>query len=270
MLPWRTRLSMGLLMHIHLHARAGRRAKTAPAPGRGARRLPKNALAGLIDSLESTVRGLDWNPAGTVWGNYYDETNYSDSAFSHKREIVAAALDRLRPATVWDLGANNGTFSRIAAERGIPVVSFDLDPAAVEQNYRQMVQKQERTILPLVMDLTNPSAACGWAGRERESLMDRGPSDLVFALALVHHLAIGHNVPFDRLATFFASVARALVIEFVPKEDSQVQRMLATREDVFSDYSAAAFERAFGAPFRIEQATPVRDSKRTMYVMTRR
>jgi ribosomal protein L11 methylase PrmA len=270
LLPWHTRFSIGLLMHVHLHARAARRAKDAPASAGQRRRMPKNALVGLIDSLDSAVRKLAWEPGGTEWGNYYDETNYTDRAFAHKREIVAAALDRLRPAGVWDLGANNGAFSRVAAERGIPVVSFDLDPSAVEQNYRQVVQKQEQTILPLIMDLTNPSAACGWAGRERESLMDRGPVDLALALALVHHLAIGHNVPFDRLAAFFASVARALVIEFVPKEDSQVQRMLSTRQDVFADYTADAFERAFAGPFRIEQAIPVTDSARTMYVMARR
>ena len=273
LLPWRTRVPTGLGVHIHLHAAAGRRAArkqtSAGTPGPD-RRLPKHALEGLIDSLERTVKALDWEPAGTVWGDYYDATNYSEAAFAHKRELVTAALERLQPVLVWDLGANDGTFSRLASDRGIRVAAFDVDPAAVEKNYRRVRAAQERSIVPLVMDLTNPSPACGWAGQERQSLMERGPADLVMALALVHHLAIAHNVPFENLAAFFASLARSLVIEFVPKDDSQVQRMLATREDVFSDYTQVAFERAFAEQFHIAESTPVTSSRRTLYIMQRR
>ncbi len=271
LLPQHTRLFPGLGVHIHLHAAAGRRAAPKPTPGKPRERLmPKHALQGLIDSLERTVQGLKWEPAGTVWGNYYEDTNYSEAAFAHKREVVTAALDRLQPARVWDLGANDGTFSRLASDRGLPVAAFDVDPAAVEKNYLRMVRAQERGMVPLVMDLTNPSPACGWAGQERQSLVERGPADVALALALVHHLAIAHNVPFEHLAAFFASVARALVIEFVPKDDSQVQRMLATREDVFGDYTQEGFERAFATRFLIEEATPVTSSRRTLYVMRRR
>jgi hypothetical protein len=271
LLPGHTRLFAGLGVHIHLHAAAGRRAARKPSSGEPeGRRMPKHALQGLIDSLERTVQRLTWEPAGTVWGDYYEDTNYTEAAFAHKREAVTAALERLQPALVWDLGANDGTFSRLASDRGIRVAAFDVDPAAVEKNYQRMLASQERGIIPLVMDLTNPSPACGWAGQERQSLMERGPADVALALALVHHLAIAHNVPFEHLAAFFASVARALVIEFVPKDDSQVQRMLATREDVFSDYTQEAFERAFASRFLIDEATPVNSSRRTLYVMRRR
>jgi ribosomal protein L11 methylase PrmA len=268
LLPFRTRLSSGLGVHVHLHARAGRGA--AQPGGRLQRRLPESALRGLIDSLERTVKALTWEPAGTTWGNYYDATNYTEAAFAHKRRIVDEAIARLQPSVVWDLGANDGTFSRLAVDRGIQVLSFDVDPAAVEKNYRHTVEHHDRCLVPLVMDLTNPSPACGWAGQERQSLQERGPADVAFALALVHHLAIGHNVPFDRLAAFFASAARSLVIEFVPKEDSQVQRMLATREDVFDEYTQDTFEQAFGREFLIEETHPVAESRRTMYVMRRR
>jgi len=273
LLPWRTRLSIGLGTHVHLHAAAGRRAAKSPTPGvkpGAGRRMAKHALEGFVDSLERTVKGLVWAPTGTVWGDYYDATNYTDEAFARKREVVSAALERLRPSLVWDLGANDGSFSRLASDRGVRVVAFDVDPAAVEKNYRRVKERQEQWILPLVMDLTNPSSGCGWAGQERQSLAERGPADVAMALALIHHLSIGHNIPFPHVAAFFASVARALIIEFVPKDDSQVQRMLATREDVFSDYSQDAFERAFGTRFHIEDATPVAGSRRTVYVMRRR
>src|SRR5688500_10933381 len=201
----------------------------------------------------------------TVWADNYNDMIYSSPAFDHKREHVTGAIDRLAPSVVWDLGANVGTFSRLASDRGIATMAFDVDVAAVEKNYRTVRERSESHLLPLLLDLSNPSAALGWDNRERLSLAERGPADVVLALALVHHLAIGHNVPFDRLARFFASVARALVIEWVPKADSQVQRLLSTREDVFDGYTQTAFEAAFSERFQIESATPVRESERTIY-----
>ncbi len=272
LLPASTRLRPGILTHVHLQAAAERRV-AARVPGkesRGTRPMSVTASAGLLDSLERTVSGLTWRPPKTTWGDYYEATNYTDTAFSHKREIVGDAIDRVAPRTMWDLGANDGTFSRIGSDRGIPTVAFDVDPVAVEKNYRRVVEKKERHLLPLLLDLTNPSARSGWAHEERDSFADRGPADLVLALALVHHLAIAHNLPLVRIAEFFARIAKALVIEFVPKTDSQVQRMLATRIDIFDEYTRADFEAAFSTCFTIEQAFPVRDAERVVYLMRRR
>ena len=272
LLPATTRLRPGILTHIHLQAAAERRV-AGGAPRMESRRtqaIGQNALAGILDSLERTVTGLTWRPGKTTWGDYYEATNYTDAAFDHKREIVTAAIDRVAPRNVWDLGANDGTFSRLASDRGIPTVAFDVDPVAVEKNYRRVVERKETRLLPLLLDLTNPTARAGWAHEERDSFADRGPADLVLALALVHHLAIAHNVPLPRIAEFFARIARALVIEFVPKGDSQLQRMLSTREDIFDQYTQPDFEAAFGRWFTIEQVTPVRDAERVMYLLRRR
>ena len=257
-LPVSTRLRPGILTHVHLQAAAERRVADGAPPmaSRRTREVSATGSAGILDSLERTVTGLTWRPGKTTWGDYYDATNYTDAAFGHKREIVTAAIDRVAPRNVWDLGANDGTFSRLASDRGIPTVAFDVDPVAVEKNYRRVVERKETRLLPLLLDLTNPSARAGWAHEERDSFADRGPADLVLALALVHHLAIAHNVPLPRIAEFFARVARALVIEFVPKGDSQLQRMLSTREDIFDQYTQPDFEAAFGRWFTIEQMTP--------------
>ncbi len=269
LLPRSTWLRPGLLMHLHLHAASQRHVTGRHIEGK-ARNFGPAALEGLIDSLASTIKSLDWRVPRTTWGDYYSDTNYTSAAFAHKREIVSSALDRLAPVSVWDLGGNDGRFSRLASGRGIETVCFDLDPAAVEMNYRQVKGAPERHLLPLFLDLANPSGRYGWANEERDALADRGPADLALALALVHHLAIGHNVPLERIADFFSRLARALVIEFVPKEDSQVQRLLASREDIFDTYTAEHFERAFSARFEIVEVTRVRESARTIYVMRRR
>ncbi|MCL6566029.1 MAG: SAM-dependent methyltransferase [Acidobacteriia bacterium] len=268
LLPWRTRLQPRLAAHVHLHARVQQRFGDKPKAHAG-RQMSRHAMLGILSSLERTVAALRWEPGGTVWSDYYQDTNYSPAAFEHKRQLVSEFLQRLRPRLVWDLGANIGVFSRLASERGIYTVAFDMDPAAVEKNYRQAAARGDTQLLPLVADLTNPSGAMGWAERERMSLAERGPADALLALALVHHLAIGNNVPLANIAEYFARLGRALIIEFVPKEDSQVQRLLAAREDIFTHYTRAEFERAFGRWFRIEQAVPIRESQRILYCMQR-
>jgi ribosomal protein L11 methylase PrmA len=272
LLPATTRLRPALVMHVHLHARMQR--KYAGTTGASARQrnvaISLTSLRALIQHLESSIDKLRWEPGTSEWSHYYDQTNYSDAALEAKERLVARVLDELRPETVWDLGANTGRFSRLASRAQASTVAFDLDAAAVENNYRAGKAAGETHLLPLVLDLSNPSPAMGWAAEERQSLEQRGPADLVLALALVHHLAIGNNVPLARIAGFLSRLARRLVIEFVPKTDSQVQRMLSSREDIFDEYTVAGFEHAFDAYFSREAALPIPGTDRTLYVLRRR
>ena len=215
LLPKRTHLDFNLSTHVHWHAAAQRRyADQAPEKGKAGVRVSRIALQGLLDSLQSAVRKLHWKPAGTEWGAYYaqDASHYSGEALGHKGELVSQFIEKVQPKTVWDLGANTGLFSRLASQKGIPTVAFDIDPAAVEINYLQQVKQKETHLLPLVMDLTNPSPGLGWGHQERQAFLERGPADLVLALALVHHLAISNNVPLAQLSDFFSQAGRWLVI----------------------------------------------------------
>lgn len=268
LLPFGTRLNFGILTHLHVHASAQRRYADQDVKKTSSNlQMGETSLLGLIDSLQSTVRGLSWKPAGTEWAEYYTDTNYSASALEKKRQIIKTYLEKIQPRSVWDLGANTGLFSRIASDAGTLTVASDIDPAAVELNYRDVLQKKEQNILPLVLDLTNPSPGIGWANEERTAWMQRGPVDVVLALALIHHLAISNNVPFSQLAAFFASLGRWLVIEFVPKSDSQVQRLLSTREDIFSEYTREGLERTFGEFYQIQACEQIEGSQRILYLM---
>lgn len=271
LLPGRTRWNLGLSTHIHLHASAQKRyVDVAVTEARGGRKMSKDALLGLIESLRATVRKLEWKPAGTEWADYYAANNYTDFAFEHKKVLVGDWLLKISPKTIWDLGANAGIFSRVAAETGAYVISSDIDPAAVELNYRQVKESNEQNLLPLVLDLTNPSPSIGWQNRERDSFLQRGPVDAVLALALVHHLAISNNVPLERVAEFFAVCGEWLIVEFVPKSDSQVQKLLRNRVDIFSEYTRTGFESAFGQWYTIQSSSAVRDSERWLYLMKRK
>jgi ribosomal protein L11 methylase PrmA len=271
LLPGGTKLNLGLNLHIHTHAAAQLKyADDTSARKQNKGQMTRNAFLGLIDSLESTIKGLSLKGYKTEWGDYYTATNYTEGSLKEKQELVGKFISQSGAKTLWDLGANTGFFSRVASDKGIFTVAFDIDPLAVEQGWQDVKTKKEKNLLPLVLDLTNPSPAIGWANQERSSFLERGPVDCVMALALIHHMAISNNVPMTTLAEFFASTGRWLIIEFVPKEDSQVQRLLSTREDIFPDYHPEGFERAFTTCFHLRAKELIPGSKRHLYLLERK
>ena len=273
LLPWRTRLNVGLSAHVHLHARAQRRSGSAAQPPSKGSRPPRAISAtgqrALLDSLRRTVAGLRFEASGH-WAGYANSTSYSDTATASKGEIVRGMLVSAGGHTVWDLGANTGVYSSIASQAGYRVVAFDQDAGSVEAHWRQVRGVRNPAILPLVLDLSNPSPSLGWALRERGSFLDRGSPDVLMALALVHHLAIGNNVPLVGIAELFARIAPRAIVEFVPKEDPMTQRLLAARRDIFEGYTIDGFRAAFGEHFRIVRESPVTDSPRTIFLLERR
>ncbi|MCB9799985.1 MAG: SAM-dependent methyltransferase [Candidatus Omnitrophica bacterium] len=270
LLPRRTWLNTGILMHIHLHAKSQKHfsdKEVEVAKTSNARKMSRMGLLGLIDSLETAVKRLQWKPGGTEWADYYDQTNYSDDASKEKARIVDGFIRQVNPRLVWDMGANRGVYSRLASTQGIAAIAFDIDPAAVEKNYRESREKNETLMYPLVLDCTNPSPGIGWEHNERMALMDRSPADLMMALALVHHLAISNNLPLEKIARFFQKLGRHLIIEFVPKNDSQVMRLLKSREDIFPNYTQEGFEKAFAPYFETVEKSIVSGSQRILYLM---
>lgn len=271
MLPRVSWLRFGELVHVHLHARSLIRHRNTTKPASSVTGIGESARRGLIDSLMRAVSRLSWEPGGTEWADYESDNSYTRQQESEKCRLVEDYLQQTTdsPSVVWDIGANTGEYSTIAARLGHDVIAFDKDPAAVEIHYRRRRAEANGKVLPLIQDLTNPSAAIGWANRERSSLQGRGPADVLLALALIHHLAIGGNVPLRAIVEYFASLARAAIIEFVPKEDPQCQRLLASRADIFPDYTQARFEAEFAHRFVLARRMPIADSGRCLYLFER-
>jgi ribosomal protein L11 methylase PrmA len=270
LLPFRTKLSPGIAAHIHLHAKAQGADSNSAHSSRQATISKQNLLA-LIDSLHSTISSLHWKPEGTEWADYYNDTNYTPQALSNKAAIVHSFLTMLPDSvqTCCDLGANNGEFSLIALNRGLKTVALDIDPAAVETCYLRAKQNGYEDLMPLLQDLRNPTPNYGWSSNERDSIIKRSSFDVLLALALVHHLAIGNNVPLPKVAEYFSQLGTYLIVEFVPKEDSQVQRMLVARKDIFGNYNEDQFQIAFLHYFTIIEKQKIEGTSRTVYLMKR-
>ena len=266
LLPMKTKTTFSILTHIHAHAKSQKHYEGKKIDVKQ-RKISSRSLDGIIESLYSGIKKMNWATEETEWGNYYSDTNYSEKSFDEKKNIILEFLKEFNPQTVWDLGANTGLFSRISSNLNIPTVSFDIDPVAVEKNYLECVNNNETQILPLLLDLSNPSGSIGWSSDERMSFIQRGPVDAVMALALIHHLVISNNIPLKKLAKFFSKICNFLVIEFIPKTDSQIGRLLVTREDIFTDYTKENFEIDFKNYFTILKSIDIVNSERTMYIM---
>ncbi|TLU61486.1 class I SAM-dependent methyltransferase [Thalassotalea litorea] len=275
LLPKKSWVNFGILSHLHLHAKSQRHFSDVRKLNGASSRLKSanlNAekLTALISNLRNTVNRLFMNETETEWGDYYQVNDYSSSQSLEKKAIVEAFLNETHTplSLIADLGSNSGEFTQLCGLHCQQVVAFDVDFRAIEALYQRCVAKPELNILPLLFDLTNPSPGIGWHNRERESFMHRAKFDLVMVLAVIHHMVIGNNVPLDVFISSLATMTkRYLIIEFVDKKDSQVQRMLSTRKDIFIDYNISTFEKAIHNHFDVVKSAKIEGSHRNIYLL---
>ena len=269
-LPRRSLLDPTLLMHVHMHALAQESFAQRGTAERVGRRPSFRGLLALVESLEAGVRRLKLPAGRSAWSEYYSDTNYSASAMASKAYVVGEMIRVAAPRNAWDIGANDARFSEIARESGARILAIDSDWRAVDAAYQRIRREGAHGIDTIVWDLVNPSPNLGWRESERASLPRRDGPDLVIALAVIHHICIGRNVPTASFVEWLRDSAPWAIVEFVPKEDSQTKRMLFGREDVFADYDQSHFETAAAEHFVVERSSAVEDSLRVIYLLRRR
>jgi SAM-dependent methyltransferase len=260
------RFKKGVMSNVLLHAKM--ESRYADTGGREVKQQMKRAgfseelLAANFGKMEKLVRRLEWEAGETAWTSYGEVNTYDEQSAGAKAAFVREAGARRRSALAWDVGCNDGRYSRIAAENADFVVAFDADHATVDATYRALRDEGRDDILALVMSVTDPSPDLGWRGRERASLERRGTPDLALCLAVVHHVCITGNVPVREFLDWLRSLDTALVIEFPDREDPMVQRLLSgKREGSNPDYDAAVFESALAERFTIDQKSPVSETR---------
>jgi ribosomal protein L11 methylase PrmA len=216
----------------------------------------------MIDNLKNCIKSLKQKKQITEWSTYYQNTNYSAVGIEQKKTFIEQTIKYINPSTVLDLGANTGFFSKLVAN-DIFTISTDIDPNAVNYNY---LTNRQPLLLPLIIDITNPSPDIGWRNVERNSFLSRLPKNLtVIAVALIHHLVITYNVPLAKIAYMLNKISNNLIIEFIPKHDSQVMKLLSTRKDDFLNYTEEDFERIFSNYLKLRDKVKIFDSERKIY-----
>jgi hypothetical protein len=266
----RDRFRRGVPTHVFLHARLERRYADRGGEVRDDLRragFRKALIVANARKLRALVQRLRWDPPAGVWTAYGERNSYSDSDVARKEDFVREAARACEPRLVWDIGANNGRYSRLAAEHAETVVAIDADQGPLELLYRELRAEGDERILPLTVDLADPSPGLGWRGLERGALATRGRPDLVLALALVHHLTIAANVPVREVVDWLAGLGSALVVEFPTREDPMVKTLLAPkREGLHPDYELGHFERCLAEAFTIERSERLGSGTRVLFL----
>jgi len=269
LMSFRDRFRKGVYLHVFLHAkleaRHADRGEEVKAEVRKAG-FKKELIVANMRRMRKLVAGLEWSPPGGVWVTYGERNSYTDEDAERKDEFVREVSTSRRWGLTWDLGANNGRYSRIAAEGSDHVLAMDADQGPVELLYRNLREEGDEKILTLTMNLADPSPGLGWRGLERRSLPDRGAPDLVLALALIHHVAIAAQVPVKEFVIWLASLRSSLVIEFPTREDPMVKKLLGPkRAGLHPDYERESFERELAQAFDVERRERLESDTRVLY-----
>ena len=263
---WRHCLSLGMLLHVvapaRLQAHAGDWVESRAARAR-ARGLPVPRYRSLLVQLRNWIAKLEPRQHASLWEGYARNTTYGSTEAGEKRAVVECFARSVRPRLLLDLGCNTGDYATLALRAGADkVVGIDRDHGALEQAFAH-AERNALDFLPLYQDCANPSPGQGWYGKEHKGLSERcGRVDAVMALALVHHLAIGRNIPLGEVVRWITTLAPCGLIEFVRKDDPMVRRMLSQRDDVFHRYSFDAFLGALRRHARVVAQRTVSQSRR--------
>ena len=270
LLPWRARFVPSIGMHMLLHNRFIQRSSNFSSEQTAVKDVKTHGnQTDLLKQLRAFIQTLKPAKAASTWADYYNQTNYTDATFAKKKQLVAAAFEGRQFQTIWDIGANDATFSRSIACSADRVLALDLDHNAVNAGYLANLENGSQNIYSLVYDVCNPTPALGFENAERSTLEQRSKPDAILALAVIHHLSITNNIPLDQSANYFSSRARELFIEFVGPADSQVKRLLAQKNTSYGWYTEINFQAAFSRHFRIASRQEIPATDRVIYHLTR-
>jgi ribosomal protein L11 methylase PrmA len=270
LLPFRSKLNLSIYSHIHLNAKYEKKYKSDTSFKTKSIALPKSKQINILNHLKSIISGFQLPKSKTNWTDYYIDFSYNSENIEEKKDFVEKTLKSIQPITVVDSGSNTGLFSEIAAKLSKQVISFDFDASVIHNQCKQIARNKVTNVLPLIVDITNPTPAIGWGNLERKSFLERLPKNsTALSLALIHHLVLSNNLTFEMIAKFYAVFSQNLIIEFVPKDDIQSQRLLVTKKDVFLDYTIENFEKTFALYFKKINQMKFSDSKRTIYYFER-
>jgi 2-polyprenyl-3-methyl-5-hydroxy-6-metoxy-1,4-benzoquinol methylase len=267
LLPAKSRLNLNALMHVILPSNiSGNKKGVSKKIGS----FSKQKLLHIINNLNSFVQSIKIRDESSVWNNYYEETVLSTDYVEEKMSILKRWIEPLPVKSVLDAGTNTGHYAEMTSAAGKFTVAVDGDTACIDHLYNHCKKNKRANLLPLVIDITTPSPSIGWENQERTSFLSRSKTDLVLALALIHHLAITRNVGFEQMASLFSSLAPWLIIEFVPKSDPKINLLLQNRPDIFDDYNETNFIHAFAGRFSIVNKQTLTNSGRVLFLMQRK
>lgn len=263
-----SRFKKGVLTQVWFPAAMERRLETVRCGGAAAnkRKLQSDAMVlGLVQSMQRIVAALKTGSSSSLWANYTQTHSYDDNSLDEKRSLVANLAIADRYGIVWDLGCNTGTFSELLKQRADYVLSVDGDQECVDRFYQRLRARGDNQVLPLFMNLADPSPSQGWANAERAAFDKRNKPDLILALALIHHICLSNNIPIPAFLDWLQGTGANLIIEFVTRDDDMVKAMLARKSEAYKAYDLLSFEQELHRRYEVKSSAVLKEGARKIY-----
>jgi len=271
-LPFRSRLKLQIMINVILPAWFERRSRSNSEVSKSLsnKYLPLSGFENMLAGLRKFIAALKPPHQATIWKEYAKNNSYATDEAKTKARFIREFCSIVNPEIIWDMGCNTGEYSKAALEGGAQMaVGFEYDTGALERAYSRAL-KEKLNFLPLHLDAANPTPNQGWNQEERAGLAERRNADAIMALALVHHLAIGRNIPLPSVIDWLIDHAPQGVIEFVPKRDPMVQELLSLREDIFDNYTDEIFDKAVARQARVVREETITNTGRRLVWFKRR
>jgi hypothetical protein len=258
--------SSGPFLHLYLHAkREGKVVETKVE-----KKVKQQQLVNIIKHLEISIEKLKLNQKKTTWDDYNQNNNYIAESKVDKALIIKNFLQKIEGKNAMDIGANDGFYSQLLVEKGMYTLVLDIDEMAIDRAFKENYNLDSSKIHPLQINLANPTPAIGWNNTERKSFWERCQVDVIQALAVVHHLAITHDISFKEIAKKLAQHTQYLIVEFVDPDDSQAQILIQNKPHHTQGYNQVNFEIAFNTFFNLIDKRIIIGSKRELYLYEKR
>jgi hypothetical protein len=267
LLPLKALFKPSVFLHLYLHSKFQDSVKENKS-SKPRKIISKEQHKSLIAYLSSFIQSMTLPKLSTEWETYYSETKGEKPTYlTAKEKHVEEFIKSINPDVTWDIGANDGLFSRIASRYSRQVISMDYDWQCIEFSYRECKKNKIENILPLITDLVNPSGGIGWNSEERKPLFSRSEKPgLIIALALMHHI-INANVPFSKLIELLSHTKEYVILEFIPKTDPKVELIFHSRGSSWKYIEENEFREIIQAKFQILKTQSIEGSSRILYLL---
>jgi hypothetical protein len=272
-LPFTSRFHPIIYSHIHLLSKSDGKKPTENNDEKNIS-LSKISQIKMLKALEQHIDAMI-SKENTEWSSYYDEINYKEASFQIKKKLIKQWCDEIKATKIIDLGGNDGTFAKELLDQASQIIVSDIDQPAIDQCYLNQLKSREHRLIPIVCDLMQPSPSIGFHNTERDSFTSRVINfkpNVAMALALIHHITLTGNVPFEMSASYFAKLSQYLIIEFPDRKDSWVEFILDSKRDarhLFDDYSISAFAKAYQQHFKLIKSEKIEGTERTLFLFER-
>jgi len=231
--------------------------------------ITEGTICSHILRLRKIIEALPAPRLFSLWGKYENDNTYNVKDREVKRNFILESVRAVRPSLLVDLGANTGEYSILSAPYAKYIVAIDNDYQAIDTFYNFLKESSIENILTLVGSIVNPSPGLGWRLSERPSFFQRLKPDMVFCLALLHHIRISNNIPLQDFLDWLIGLAPNVLIEFVKKEDPMVKMLLKEKIDTYFDYTEEALENYLKKHGKIVRKQKLSSGHRILYFFER-